>query len=81
MKDAIKIGDLFIVHERFAEEEQGFWYQLGNKVGCATRIYSSWRRKSKMNQERLSTKKRIQIQSIDYSQYESPAVYRKWRSK
>ena len=78
MKDAIKIGDLFIVYEIPDQQPQGFWYQFGKELGILVQSIRSFliRSHSKTNRHGLiSNPARV----VDYSKYETPTVYRKWR--
>ena len=78
MKDAIKIGDLFIVYETPRHQPQGFWYEFGKELGMLVRgIFSLL--KCAQNKSTLISLKPFCIRTVDYSKYEIPTVYRKWR--
>jgi hypothetical protein len=79
MKNSIKLGDLFLVCDGVPIEQHGALYRIGLKLG-------------KYYQHLLKEIKAIRLQKhclhgqpcywprpTDYSQYELPAVYRKWR--
>ena len=78
MKDAIKIGDLFIVYEIPDHKPQSFWYEFGKELGRLVQSIRSFliRSHSKTTRHSLiSNPTRV----VDYSKYETPTVYRKWR--
>ena len=78
MKDAIKIGDLFIVYEIPDYKPQSFWYEFGKELGRLVQSIRSFlmRSHSKTNRHGLISNL---AQAVDYSKYETPTVYRKWR--
>ena len=78
MKDSIKIGDLFIVYEMPDHQPQGFWYQFGKDLGILVQSIRSFLIRSHSKTTRhglISNPTRV----VDYSKYETPTVYRKWR--
>lgn len=78
MKDAIKIGDLFIVYETTRHQPQGFWYQFGKELGILVRGIFSFLIRVQNKSIPISLKP-FYIRAVDYSKYETPTVYRKWR--
>lgn len=78
MKDAIKIGDLFIVCETPRHHTEGFWYQFGKELGVLVRGISSFLKSNQIKSTPTSLKP-FCIRAVDYSKYEIPTVYRKWR--
>lgn len=78
MKDAIKIGDLFIVYETPCHQTEGFWYQFGKELGMLVRgIFSLL--KCAQNKSIPTSLKPFCIRAVDYRKYEIPTIYRKWR--
>lgn len=75
MKSAIKIGDLYVVYDEPPTEEQGFWYGLGRELAEYYKVLQAW---IKPNVSK-NTLKIVKHKIIDYSFYETPTVYRKWR--
>ena len=78
MKDAIKIGDLFIVYESANDEPKDFWYEFGKELGILAQSIRSFLMRSHSKIARhglISNPTRV----VDYSKYETPTVYRKWR--
>lgn len=78
MKEAIKIGDLFIVYEDASHEPKGFWYEFGKELGILVQSIRSFLMRSNSKTTRLgliSNPARV----VDYSKYETPTVYRKWK--
>lgn len=78
MKDSIKIGDLFIVYESANDEPKGFWYEFGKELGILVQSIRSFLMRSHSKTARhglISNPTRV----VDYSKYETPTVYRKWR--
>lgn len=78
MKDAIKIGGLFIVYETPSQQPQGFWYEIGKEVGMLARRIFSFQKSAHNKSVRIPLKP-FHILAVDYSKYEIPTVYRKWR--
>lgn len=79
MKNAINIGSLFLIHDAPDPVKEGFWYGTGKRLGQLFRLYRS-SISPILTQNRQSThNKFIANTRVDYSQYELPAVYRKWR--
>lgn len=78
MKDAIKIGDLFIVYDMPDQQPQGFWYQFGKELGILVRGIFSFLMRVQNKSTPISLKL-FCIQAVDYSKYEKPTVYRKRR--
>lgn len=78
MKDAIKIGDLFIVYDPPRHQTEDFWYQFGKELGVLVRDISSYLIRVQNKPTPISLKP-FCIRAVDYRKYEIPTVYRKWR--
>ena len=78
MKYAIKIGDLLLVYETPVEKPQGFWYELGKELGIGVLNTCSYLKRAHKKSGHIPLKS-SKISIVDYSCYEIPTVYRKWR--
>ncbi len=79
MKDAIKIGDLFIVYDKPETKPTGFWYELGYELSQYYQQFLAWLKKHKSLNNRDVVQRLIPFKTTDYSAYDVPTVYRKWR--
>ena len=75
MKSAIKIGDLYVVYDEPPTDKQGLWYEFGKELAEYYKALQAW---IKPNVSK-NTLKIVNHKIIDYSFYETPTVYRKWR--
>ncbi len=80
MKEAIKIGDLFIVYDKVEMQPKGFWYELGYELSQYYQQFLIWLKKHKSSANRDVVKQLIPFKTTDYSVYDIPTVYRKWRA-
>lgn len=80
MKDAIKIGDLFIVYDKVEMQLTGFWYELGYELSQHYQQFLAWLKKHKSSTNRDVVDRLIRFKTTDYSVYDIPTVYRKWRA-
>ena len=75
MKNAIKLGDLYFVPEEPEKDpKHSLWYQFGFALAAFCWQVQMWLKPHSFRQ--LAP---IMIHPIDYSRYETPTVYRKWR--
>jgi len=79
MKDAIKIGDLFIVYNRPQTQSAGFWYEIGYELSQYYQQFLAWLKKQKSSTNRNVVQQLIRFKTTDYRIYDTPTVYRKWR--
>jgi uncharacterized protein YktA (UPF0223 family) len=75
MSSTIKIGDIFVVYEE-EQPKQEFWYEIGKELANYYKKYQAWK-KSKTQSKKIAV--HFQRRQTDYSLYEIPTVYRKWR--
>jgi len=80
MKNAIKIGDLFIMYDKLEMEPTGFWYELGYELSQYYQQFLAWLKKHKSSTNRDVVQRLICFKTADYSVYDIPTVYRKWRA-
>ncbi len=80
MKDAIKIGDLFIVYDKPETTPTGFWYEVGYELSQYYQQFLAWLKKHKSLNNRDVVQRLIRFKTADYSVYDIPTVYRKWRA-
>ncbi len=81
MKDAIKIGDLFIVYDKPEDKPTGFWYELGYELSLYYQQALTWLKSKEGKTSKVLTKQLIRFKTTDYSLYQTPTVYRKWRAE
>ena len=79
MKDTIKIGDLFIVYDKPEIQPTGFWYEVGYELSQHYQQFLTWLKKHKTSMNRDVAQRLIRFKTTDYSIYDTPTVYRKWR--
>lgn len=79
MKDAIKIGDLFIVYDKPEIQPTGFWYELGYELSQYYQQFLAWLGTHKTSKNKDVVQRLIRFKATDYSIYDTPTVYRKWR--
>jgi hypothetical protein len=79
MKEAIKIGDLFIVYDKSEIKPTGFWYEIGYELSQYYQQFLIWLKKHKTSTNRNVVQRLIRIKTTDYSIYDTPTIYRKWR--
>ena len=79
MREAIKVGDIFLLYENQVNECQGVCYSFGKKLGHFFRQLSALFKALKVVKQEQNVETIIWNRRIDYSLYEIPAVYRKWR--
>ncbi len=81
MKDAIKIGNLFIVYEKPEIKPPGFWYELGYELSLYYQQALTWLKSEEGKTSKVLTNQLIRFKTANYSLYEIPTVYRKWRTE
>lgn len=79
MKDAIKIGDLFIVYDKPEIQPTSFWYEVGYDLSRYFQQFLAWLKKQKSSTNRNVVQQLIRFKTTDYRIYDTPTVYRKWR--
>ncbi len=79
MKDAIKIGDLFIVYDKPEIQPTDFWHEVGYELGQYYQQFITWLKAHKTSTNKNVVQRLILFKTTDYSIYQTPTVYRKWR--
>lgn len=77
MLSAIKVGDIYIVYDNNEMEEKSKWYIFGQEIAQYYKQFKRWLTKHKTTSKPLP--KVVKLKIRDYSIYELPTVYRKWR--
>ena len=77
MQTAIKVGDIYIVYDKPQTEDESKWYQIGRELAEYYKQLKKWFTKHKPKSKPLP--KVIKLKTKDYSVYDLPTVYRKWR--
>lgn len=77
MQSAIKVGDIYIVYDNPQVEEKSTAYRIGMELADYYKQFKQW-----LTKHKAKTKpplKVVKLKTKDYSTYDLPTVYRKWK--
>ncbi len=77
MQSAIKVGDVYIVYDNNQVEEKSTAYKIGLGLAYYYKQAQKWLTKAKTKSKPVL--KTLNLRVKNYSAYDLPTVYRKWR--